>query len=339
LASLPDGPFYQSITNKRVKLLPVDFSKKINPSLFFQLKTIIKTNKIQIAHGQGTRAEFYARIANKIAGRSKYVSTIAMPVEGFDIGYARKMLYRFFDWISEKFVDTFIVVSDSLKNKLIRERGIDPDKVVRIYNGIELDKYSLEDFKNSRQNIRREFNIDDNTYIIGAIGRFVWQKGFKYLIQAIPDVIRFYPDVKFLVVGDGPLKAKLEALSMELGVKDKIIFTGFRNDIKRILSAIDILVIPSLKEGFPMITLEGMAMAKPIIGTRIPGIEEQITDNETGILVADQDANSVARAITKLLDNRGLADTLGWNARGKVEKEFSVEKMLGETEKVYQSLT
>jgi glycosyltransferase involved in cell wall biosynthesis len=82
-----------------------------------------------------------------------------------------------------------------------------------------------------------------------------------------------------------------------------------------------------------------MAMAKPIVATRLPGIEEQLTNNETGLLVPSRDANGLARAIVKLLDNRELAGTLAWNARSKVEKKFSVEKMLGETEKLYQSLT
>jgi glycosyltransferase involved in cell wall biosynthesis len=338
LASLPNGAFYEAITNRHVKFLPLDFSKRFNPSLFFQLKKIIRTNKIQIVHGQGTRAEFYARIANKIAGTSKYVSTIAMPVEGFDIERARKWFYRFFDWISEKFVDRFIVVSDSLKNKMIIDRGINPEKVVRIYNGIEPDQYSPKNSEKSRPEVRNKFNINDTSLVIGAIGRLVWQKGFEYLIQAIPDVIKVYPKVKFLIVGDGPLKAKLEALSMELGVKDKIIFTGFRTDIKEILSALDILVIPSLKEGFPLITLEGMAMAKPIVATRIHGIEEQIANSETGLLVPSQDADALAKTINLLINDRDLALRLGINSRQRAEEEFSVEKMVEETVKIYQSL-
>jgi glycosyltransferase involved in cell wall biosynthesis len=105
-----------------------------------------------------------------------------------------------------------------------------------------------------------------------------------------------------------------------------------------LLSAIDILVIPSLLEGFPMITLEGMAMAKPIIAAKIDGITEQITDGETGLLVPSKDADALAKAINLLINDRDLALRLGMKARQKVEKDFSVEKMITETEKVYQSL-
>ncbi|MBN1850287.1 MAG: glycosyltransferase family 4 protein [Deltaproteobacteria bacterium] len=338
LASLPDEPFNKSITNKHVKHLPLDFSKRVNPRLSFQIKKIIQTNGIQIVHGQGTRAEFYARIAHGLAGNSKYVSTIAMPVEGFDIGGARKKIYRFFDGISEKFVDQFIVVSDYLKNKMINERGIDPDKVVRIYNGIELKHYSPDKAKESRSIIRKKLKIDDNTYIIGAIGRLVWQKGFEYLIRGIPDVVKISHRVKFLIVGDGPLTNTLKEHVVRLKVDDHLIFSCFRNDIKDILAAIDILAIPSLLEGFPMITLEGMAMAKPIVASRIHGISEQIDDNINGILIPPKDTNALACSIIQLLKDKNKRVRLGEQARKKVQEKFSIDQMITETEKVYQSL-
>jgi glycosyltransferase involved in cell wall biosynthesis len=166
----------------------------------------------------------------------------------------------------------------------------------------------------------------------------VWQKGFEYLIQAIPDIVRDVPEAKFLFVGDGLLRERLEALSEELRVRDNLIFTGFRSDIKEILSAIDILVIPSLLEGFPMITLEAMAMAKPIIATNIDGITEQITDGVNGILVPPKDPSALARAVIRVLNDKELARTMGLSAREKVEQEFSVEKMVAESEEVYLSL-
>jgi len=338
LASQLSKHFYESIRNKKVRFFHLDFSKRINLILIFKLSKIIRKNKIQIVHGQGTRAEFYARIANKIGERSKYVSTIAMPVEGFDVSPFRKKIYRFFDKLSERFVDRFIVVSDVLREMMIKKRGLPPDKVIRIYNGIEPDQYSPKNFKKSRLEVRKEFKINDTSLVIGAIGRLVWQKGFEYLIQAIPDVIKVDSNVRFIIVGDGPLMDRLKAQSSKLKVNDHLILTGFREDIKEILSAIDILVIPSLKEGFPMITLEGMAMARPIIATHIDGITEQITNGETGILVQPWDTNSLARAIVKLLDNRKFAETLGLNARRKVERDFLLEKMVVETEKIYQGL-
>jgi len=219
---------------------------------------------------------------------------------------------------------------------IIDKRGVRSDKVIRIYNGIEVERYSPA--LGDRDRIRTELGIDQDTVLIGAVGRLVWQKGFEFLIKSMPMVIKACPNSKVLIIGDGPLKTQLMVISEKLKVKDKIIFAGFRSDIREILSAIDIIAIPSLLEGFPMIILEAMAMAKPIIATRIDGITEQITDGETGLLVSSWDANGLAKAIIRLINDHNLAVRLGLKGRERVEKDFSVEKMIAETEKIYQLL-
>jgi glycosyltransferase involved in cell wall biosynthesis len=337
LAAHPNKQLLQTI-RPQVGFLPIDFSKRFNFSLVPRLSKIIKNNSIQIVHGQGARAEFYARLANRLAGKSNYVSTIAMPVEGFDVGPIRKKIYSLFDRFSEKFVDRFVVVSDALRDKMIRGRGIPPEKVTRIYNGIEVDHYLPQDQNRSRERIRNEFNIEEDTLFIGAIGRLVWQKGFEFLIQAMPKVLTEFPQTKVLIAGEGPLREELEEVAERLKIKEHIIFSGFRADIKEILTAIDILVIPSLLEGFPMITLEGIAMAKPIIATRIDGINEQIVDGESGILIPPRDPSAIAEAIVRVITEKELAHSLGLGGRRRVEREFTVERMVSETENVYQSL-
>jgi glycosyltransferase involved in cell wall biosynthesis len=338
LASKPSDEFYQAIHNNRVRFFPINFSKRINLPLIPKLSKIIKENKIEIVHGQGARAEFYARLANRLAGSAKYISTIAMPVDGFDVGSLRKKSYRLFDSQSERFVDRFLVVSDMLKNMMINGHGIRPENVVRIYNGIELDHYSPINKDSQRNKIIDESGLDQNTILIGAIGRLVWQKGFEYLIESIPLTVKDLPNLRILLIGDGPLRERLGALAERLDVTSNVIFAGFRSDIKEILSSIDILVIPSLLEGFPVITLEGMAMAKPIIATNIDGIKEQIIDGKSGILIPPRDPNAIANAIIKLTNNKNLAENIGLAARKRVEEEFTVGKMVAETEKVYSSV-
>jgi glycosyltransferase involved in cell wall biosynthesis len=338
LASHPNEEFLRAIHSASVHFFSTDFSKRLNFSLIPRLSKIIKKNEIKLVHGQGTRAEFYARLASRLAGKSKYVSTIAMPVEGFDVGPIRKKVYSLFDRFSENFVDRFLVVSDVLRDKMIRERGTPAEKVIRIYNGIEVDHYLPQDQNGSRERIRNEFNIEGRTLLIGAIGRLVWQKGFEHLVQAMPKVLNKLPQTKVLIVGKGPLRNDLEVLTRKLKIEKHIIFANFRKDVKEILSAIDILVIPSLLEGFPMITLEAMAMAKPIIATRIDGIKEQIVDEISGILIPPRDPDAIAEAIVRLTTDKELAQILESEGRRRVENEFTVEKMVSETEKVYQSL-
>jgi glycosyltransferase involved in cell wall biosynthesis len=337
LSAHPSEQLQQAI-RARVEFFPLDFSKRLNFSLILRLSRIIKENEIGIVHGQGVRAEFYARLASRLVGKSKYVSTIAMPVEGFDVGPVRKKIYSLFDRFSEKFVDRFLVVSDVLRDKMIRGRGIPAEKVIRIYNGIEVDHYLPQDQSRSRERIRNEFNIGGDSLFIAAVGRLVWQKGFEHLVQAMPKLLKQFPQTKVLLVGEGPLKDDLKALARKLKIEKQIIFANFRKDVKEILSAIDILVIPSLLEGFPMITLEGMAMAKPIIATTIEGIKEQIVDGESGILIPSRDSKSIAEAIIRLGKDIDFAQQLGLEARRKVEEHFTMEKMVAETERVYLSL-
>jgi glycosyltransferase involved in cell wall biosynthesis len=338
LASCPGKQFHQAIETRWFQFFPTDFSKRLNFSLISRLLKIIKKHEINIVHGQGARAEFHARIASWLAGKSKYVSTIAMPVEGFDVGPVRKKIYTLFDRFSEKFVDRFLVVSDVLRDKMIRGHGIPAEKVIKIYNGIEIDHYTPQGQNGSRERIRNEFNIGRDTLFIGAIGRLVWQKGFEHLVQAMQEVLKEIPPTKVLIVGEGPLRNDLEGLARKLKIERDIIFAGFRKDVEGILSAIDVLVVPSLLEGFPMITLEGMAVAKPIIATRIDGIKEQIVDAESGILIPPGDPDAIAEAILRLNADKELAQSLGLEGRRRVEKEFTVERMVSETEKVYQSL-
>ncbi len=330
------GEFWEKLAEIGTHLRTVNMENTINPYSVLRLAQIIKKEKIHIIHSQGARADFFSRIAMRISkSNPRVVNTIAMPVEGFDVSPLRKNVYRFFDRITECYVDTFIVVSDFLKKTLIEGRGVPAQKVLKIYNGVELSQYN-PDVEYGK--LRKEWGIPQDVPFIGAIGRIVWQKGFEYLIQAIPDIIRNEPDAKILLVGDGPLKKELEDLAENLKIKERIIFAGFRSDITEILSAVDLLVIPSLLEGFPMVTLEAMAMAKPIIATNIDGITEQITDGVYGILVPPKDPSALAKAVIRVLSDREFARSMGLLAREKVEQEFSIEKMVAETEKVYLSL-
>jgi glycosyltransferase involved in cell wall biosynthesis len=336
LASQPSEEFYRSIHNTEVHFIPLTFSKRTNPSLMPSIAKIIKRNSIDIVHGQGARAEFYARLANRLACRSNYLSTIQMPVEGFDVFWPKKLIYILLDRMSERFVDRFIVVSRALEEQLVKKHGISSDKISLVYNGVELDKFNRR--KQKKTCLRKEFNIPPDSPLIGTVGRMVWQKGFEYLIRAAPMVLQSFPQTRFLMVGDGHLKNDLIDLASSLQIRDSFIFTGFLHDVYQILSELDVFVLPSLREGYPLIILEAMATSKPIISTAIDGITEQIEDGVNGILVPPKDSESLASAIINLLRDPSLSKRLGRKARERVTEQFSVEKMVAETRMVYQQV-
>jgi L-malate glycosyltransferase len=317
----------------RIKYLTVDFSRRLNPLLILRLKKFIEQNNISIVHGQGMKADLHGGLAAGLAGEAKYVSTMELPPDGIERDDSLKKKPGFLERLSYQFIQRLIAPTDVFMKMAISERGIASDKVVRIYNGIELDKRRANSEDRSR--IRAGLCVDDDTVLIGAFGGLVWQKGFEFLIKSMPIFIRSHPNSKVLISGDGPFKENLKVHSEMTRVDDHLILAGSRNDMKEILSAIDILVVPSLVEDFPMIIFEGMAMARPIIATRTDGNQELIEDGETGILVPSWDASSIARAINRITDDNVLAKSMGLNARRKAERDFSIENMIAETEKIY----
>ena len=329
------GRFEVRMKELDVNFFPVDMSRQLTFKPIRQIKNIILQNKIDIVHSQGARADFFARLSGKIADSPHIICTVAMPVEGFNVIALKKILYRFLDQISGRYVERFIVVSDSLKTLLTEGRGVPLERVVRIYNGIEADQYHPH---MKETDLRNQWSIPSEAPLIGAIGRMVWQKGFEYLIKAAPEVLQVSPEAKFLLVGEGPLRTHLEQLVQELNLQDKVIFPGFRANIKNFLSIIDIMVVPSLLEGFPMITLEAMAMTKPIVASRIPGIVEQISHGTEGILVPPRNPKALVTAVLTLLQNKGLASKLSIAARGRVQNDFSVDRMIRDTANLYISL-
>lgn len=335
VASTGCGRFEREIRDLGVDFHSIDFNKRISWNTIKSIKDIIQKNEVQIIHSQGARVDLLSRIAGKWAKVPKIVCTIAMPVEGFDVKIVRKFFYRLADRISERYVDAFLVVSNTLYRLLTESRGISSQKVIRVYNGIEVDQYTAKE-KNS--GLLKEWGIPTMAKVVGSVGRLVWQKGYKYLIKAMPKVLERFPETRLIVVGEGPLKKELEMMARELKIDEMVIFTGAREDINEVLSCFDLFVIPSVNEGFPIVTLEAMAMSKPIIATRINGITEQIIDGKTGILVPSHHPELLTKAILQLIQDRELSEKLGMAARIAVEREFSIEKMIENTEKVYLEL-
>jgi len=335
VAANTGGRLTNELKRLGIESFPIDMTRQISYKPIRQIRHIVRHKEIDVVHSQGARADFFARVAGKLSSIPHIICTVTMPVAGFDVGPIRKGIYRFADCLSERYVDRFIVVSNYLRNTLIERRGLPPESVIKIYNGIEVDRYH-PDLKEA--SLRNSWGIPPAAPLIGAIGRMVWQKGFKYLIEAAPETLEVIPEARFLLVGDGPLRPDLENLARKLNVYDRIIFTGFRSDIPDLLSTMDVLVVPSLLEGFPMITLEAMALATPVVATQIHGITEQIMDGKEGVLIPPRNTDALASAVTQIITDRELSSRLGMAARKRVESSFSVRKMVRETEKVYLSL-
>jgi len=337
VATAPTGRYAEMLRAKGVRLIPLPMNSRFDMRIPYRLARVVREHAVTVLHSHGGgRADFFVYLASKLVNIPVKITTVANLVEGwFEVNPLQLYVYKKIQRKAEKVFDHFICVSEYLADKLIHQHELEKTKISTIYNGIDLDYFNAAvEFPPKRN----EFLREGEEILIGAIGRLVAEKGLEYLLECMPEVLKRFTQIKLLLVGDGPLKTHLEKRVLSLGLKDNIIFTGFRSDIREILSCLDILILPSLLEGFSMIILEAMAMAKPIVASDIPGIREQIIDGKNGILVPAKDTNALAAAIIKILADRNVAENIGLAARKTVDRKFSIERMVAETESLYLSL-
>ena len=336
LAAHPGGELEGISRQAGVEFFAVDMSRKINFSTIDQLSSLISQNRIDIVHSMGARADFFARLACRSQPSTAVVCTVAMLVDGFDVGLPRKTVYKIADRYSARYVTRYITVSRALKDRLIKEYGIPPDKISIIYNGVELDQYDPNLYV--PEVARRSLGIKNNYPVIGTIGRLTYQKGFSYFLEAAKRVYLHEKQVRFVIVGDGNEEANLKQLAYSLGISHVCTFAGLRFDIAHLLSAFDVFVLSSILEGLPRIVIEAMAMKRPIVASDIDGVREQLRHNETGLLVPPADPKSLAEAILSILDDRQKAEHLGREARKAAEQMFDLKHTLDSVEMLYEEV-
>jgi glycosyltransferase involved in cell wall biosynthesis len=223
-------------------------------------------------------------------------------------------------------MDRVVVVSDQILPEL-RKFGL---KANVIYNGIE-----IEPIRSPASDFRQKMNWCGRP-IVGAIARLARQKGLQYLLRAAPAVLRDNPNALFVFVGDGPERQSLEAEAKGLAIYDAVCFLGVRADIPELLSAMDVVTMPSLSEGLPMALLEAMASAKAVVASRVGAVPQVIQDRVNGILLSPGDISGLATALQDLLKSSELRLALGQNARETVESRFSAASMAKQYLEVYR---
>lgn len=336
VAAHPGGKLEEIVRRAGITFFPVDMSRKVNFKTIGHLSRLISAHQIHIVHSMGARADFFARMACRNNPSTAVVCTVAMLVDGFDVPFPKKAVYKIADSYSAKYVTQYITVSKALKEVLIKKRRIPADKIRVIYNGVELDQYNPN--LQISDEVRQSLEISDDYPIVGTIGRLVYQKGLTYFLEAAQYVNSEKQHVRFVIVGGGPEEGKLKRLAYDLGISHLCTFTGSRFDIAELLSTFDVFVLSSLLEGFPRVVIEAMAMARPIVATDISGVREQLRNNETGLLVPPADSKTLAGAILKILNDRERAERLGQEARKCAERKFNLQFTLTNIEDLYDRI-
>jgi len=229
-------------------------------------------------------------------------------------------------------VDRIIAVSEATKRALVERHGVDPSKIVVIPNGVD----PADSRRVQRKQARERFGVDGGALVIGSVGELIPRKGHSYLIEALPAVrSRVGEDVRLVLVGGGIARPALERLAEEKGVLDAVVFAGRVRDAGALLSAFDVFAMPSLMEAMPFALIEAMAAGLPAVAASAWGIPEVVVEGETGFLVPPGDADALADALARLLEDRSLRGAMGAAAKARAEAVFSLEAMASKTVEVY----
>ena len=303
--------------------LPLKTKSELSPKIFFsfwKLKKIAREFKIDIIHTHSRTTQ----VLGYFLGRG-----LAKPHIFTCHGFFRpKFFRRIFGCWGKK----VIAISEQVKEHLMADFKLAENKISVIHNGIDAKNFG--DFS-ARDNMRAQLGISAD-FLVGIIARLSDVKGHIYLIRAMPEVIKNFPNTKLLIIGEGKTKGALLKETRNLGLENSIIFIPEAKNTKDVLAAMDIFVMPSLQEGLGLALMEAMAQGVAVVGSEVGGIKTLIQDKENGLLVAPADAAALAQAIITLFKDSRLRRTLGSRAREFIIANFSKEEMADKTEMVYQ---
>lgn len=227
-----------------------------------------------------------------------------------------------------------VFVSDHLKMFFVNNVGFSSNKAVTIYNGIEVSKFTGQ---KKDPAVLGELGFTDDHFIIGAIGNIRQAKGYEYLVRAAAFIHATHPQCRVVVAGEGTgeLFRTLQELKTNLGLDHVVRFIGYRHDTVRLFNIFDAFVVSSLSEGFSIATLEALASNVPVVATRSGGPEEIIDNGRTGLLVAPQNAEMLAEAVTSLINDNNLRSLLTANGYKVVRDRFDVVSMIASYAHLY----
>lgn len=344
LAACPSyGSLVEALRNEGVRVEIIPIKKTFDLIGALRLRTLIIREGVDVLHTHGMLVNIVGRIASRMARVPVSVSTVQLTRELAGGGRAKNIrqwlkgkYYRALDNITAGVNDRVIAVSNSVKLDLIQQ-GVSPHKITVINNSIEIEPWQGSRDEIYKKKKREELGID-NGPVLGTIARLSPQKDIHTFLHAISDVVREFPSLRCLIVGDGDQRRELENLSQRLELRGNVIFLGYRDDVREILEIFDVFVLSSLWEGFPLVVLEAMAASKPVVATEVPGTAEAVVDEKTGLLVPLRNSTRLGDSIKRLLRDKKFSQNMGKAGRGRVEKYFSVAKMVDDTETLYNDL-
>jgi glycosyltransferase involved in cell wall biosynthesis len=321
------GDYLPEIEKLGIQIHLIPQKKGTDYFSFLKVAQILRREKIDIIHTHNTQPFMDGVVGGMLAG----IKTIVHTDHARD--FPDKRRYMFAEWFLSHFVYKVVAVSEHTALNLQKFEKISPKKIRVVYNGI--DGGIQNDAVIDKALKRKEIGIAASGPVLGIGVRLSEQKGITYLLNAMPEIIRLFPEITLVIAGKGPLEKKLNEEALALNIQTHVLFTGMRLDIPELLKMFDCYVLPSLWEGLPMVLLEAMAAGCPIVATDVGGVSSILRSGENGILVKPANPRELAKAICTMLSDHALRTRCIKNGQRIFNDKFDSRVMTRSYEKLY----
>lgn len=304
----PSGrPFVEYAQARGISPITWKTHGKFDPLTVIRLARLMKRRRIDVIHTHLSTASLLGAFAAKLA-RKRSVAHVH--------GLNTATCFRYSDLI--------IAVSERVKEHLVSQ-GLDEKKVRVVHNGVDLVRFQPTDAREAK--IKLGYDADEPLF--GVFGRLSSEKGQRVAVEAMFLLLKDHPEARLALVGDGKDRADLEATAEALGIRGSVHFTGFMQDVREMMSACDIVIVPSSRgEGFGLVAVEAMALQRPVVASAQGGLPEIVIPGETGLLVPPNDPQALADAVSELVANPELAQSMGAKGRARVEERFALGEQM-----------
>jgi len=321
------GPLEAELTSAGIPVTSVGKRLKLDPVALARLTGFLRTKKFDVVQTWIFAANTYGRVAARMAR----VPVVVVAEMAADLWKGRSE--RFVDRRLAMWCDRLVGNSRAVVD-FYRKLGVPDDRLAMIYSGTAGQEPPTVD----ACAIRAEFGFKATAPLVMFAGRLAEQKRVPDLLKALDLLQHVQPDLRAVIVGDGPLRDRLEETAQAYHLDGRVRFLGHRDDVPRLLAAADVVVLPSSYEGLPNVVLEAMQFHKPVVATLAPGTTELVVDGETGLLVPIGDTMLLARAIRDVVRDTALAHRLGKAGRARIEACFRADAMVGQFAELYENL-
>ena len=321
----------------------IPFARTIQPvqdaRTLLSLTRLIRSNSYDLVHTHFSKAGFIGRFAAKVAQCPIVIHTAYdLYFRAYNSG-PKRQIFILLEKLAAPFCDTMLFISETVRQDAIRCHLKNESALMLVGHGIDIARYAS--FRTDVAAVRTKYGIGKSDLWVGNVGRRVHNKGIDTLIRAAALVLERRPDARFIIAGVGPLRGGLEALTHSLGIASQVQFAGYLpedEDVMRLMSSLDVFVLPTRREGLGLVFVEAMALQCPVVGSRISPITKVVKDGETGLLATANDPEDFARAILVLLEDTHLRRRMGTAGPVHVEREFDEKQVFQRIEAEYQRM-